>query len=139
MNRLRNLNSLLVEIMIAVLFFALCATVILEMFVMARDYSHIAGVDTEAMVKMQSLAERMYAQSDAEALLQEVGFELQGDIWVESKLCTQQNHDFRLEVELTEEQTAVGLLKRSVIRAVRGGEIVAEIPGVRYESHEVSE
>ena len=138
MNRLRNLNSLLVEIMIAVLFFALCSTVILEMFVMARDYSHIAGVDTDAMIEMQTLAERLYVEDDAEALLKEAGYELEGDVWVGYHLCEQEKHMFRLQVHLAEKETAAGNLRKMVIQAIRGDEIIAEIPSIRYESLEVS-
>lgn len=54
-------NTLLMEILIVVLFFALCSTVILNVFVGAHNQSARAGAQADALIAAQSLADRLYA------------------------------------------------------------------------------
>lgn len=54
-------NTLLMEILIVVLFFALCSTVILNVFVGAHNQSERAGAQADALIAAQSLADRLYA------------------------------------------------------------------------------
>ena len=56
-----QLNTLLMEILIVVLFFALCSTVILDVFVGAHNQSARAGAQADALTAAQSLADRLYA------------------------------------------------------------------------------
>ena len=64
-------NVLLVEILIAVLFFMLSATVLVRVFVTARNMTLRAGVETQALAEAQNVAETLYAAEDpAEALEQ---------------------------------------------------------------------
>ena len=56
-----QLNTLLMEILIVVLFFALCSTVILDVFVGAHNQSARAGVQADALTEAQSLIDRLYA------------------------------------------------------------------------------
>lgn len=55
-----QLNTLLMEILIVVLFFALCSTVILDVFVGAHNQSVRAGAQADALTAAQSLADRLY-------------------------------------------------------------------------------
>ena len=57
-------NTLLMEILIVVLFFALCSTVILNVFVGAHNQSARAGAQADALIAAQSLADRLYAADD---------------------------------------------------------------------------
>ena len=52
-------NTLLMEILIVVLFFALCSTVILNVFVGAHNQSARAGAQADALIAAQSLADRL--------------------------------------------------------------------------------
>ena len=54
-----QLNTLLMEILIVVLFFALCSTVILDVFVGAHNQSARAGVQADALTEAQSLIDRL--------------------------------------------------------------------------------
>ena len=54
-----QLNTLLMEILIVVLFFALCSTVILDVFVGAHNQSARAGAQADALTAAQSLADRL--------------------------------------------------------------------------------
>ena len=52
-------NVLLVEILIAVLFFMLSATVLVRVFVTARNMTVRAGVETRALAEAQNVAEAL--------------------------------------------------------------------------------
>lgn len=132
MSRNRNQNALLVEIMIAVLFFALCSTIILETFVGAREYSRRAGVHNEAIVDLQSLAERLNAADDVHQLLEKDGFLLEEDTWM------LEGRDYTVEVELAAEQYAAGTLNTAQLRAICRDEIIAQLPWAHYIPGEAS-
>lgn len=74
-------SALLMEILIAVLFFALSATVILEMFVAASSQSTRAAHQSEALYAAQNLADRLYAAENDEALLASEGFSQKNKDW----------------------------------------------------------
>ena len=72
-NRNRS-NVLLVEILIAVLFFMLSATVLVQVFGTSRNMTVRAGIETQALAEAQNVAEALYAADDQEAQLDELGF-----------------------------------------------------------------
>ena len=59
-NRNRS-NVLLVEILIAVLFFMLSAVVLVQVFATSRNLTTRAGVETRALAEAQNVTEAMYA------------------------------------------------------------------------------
>lgn len=126
MSKSRTQNTLLVEIMISVLFFALCSTVILEVFVTAREYSRRSAVEGQAMISVRDTAEQVYGAEDAQLLLAEAGFEQTENGWVKAY------SEYRLELVLQEEETAGGILRSGQICALREDKVIAEIPVVRY-------
>lgn len=130
MNGGRSQRTLLVEIMIAVLFFALCATVLMKTFATANEYGNRAGADSAALLKAQDLAERLYAAEEPQRLLENCGFTQADGLWrCESEECI-------LEVELAEETAPAGILRTVKIRALRGGKVIVELPCVRYVPRE---
>ena len=70
-NRNRS-NVLLVEILIAVLFFMLSATVLVRVFVTARNMTVRSGVESVAVADAQNVAESLYA-ADGKAEPTEAG------------------------------------------------------------------
>ena len=66
-------NTLLMEILIVVLFFALCSTVILNVFVGAHNQSARAGAQADALIAAQSLADRLYAADERKDALRQSG------------------------------------------------------------------
>lgn len=122
----RNQNILLVEIMIAVLFFALCSGVILETFVASREYQTRSRIETEALVEMQNITEKVYAAQNAEDCLARNGFSLEDGIW------TLDDGEMVFEMTLEREETSAGAIRKTVIRAIRDGKTIMEIPGARY-------
>ena len=116
MNRSRNQNALLMEIMITVLFFALCASVILETFVTAREYSRDAGIYDVVLIEMQNLAERFSVADAPQDVLDAEGFVHEDGLWMLD------GGHYSLEVELGWEGAPAGGIETAVIRAVGGAE-----------------
>ena len=83
-NRNRS-NVLLVEILFAVLFFMLSATVIVNVFVASRNMTVRSGVKSAAVAEAQNVAEAMYAADDIDQMLEEQGFRVSHGAW--SKDC----------------------------------------------------
>ena len=78
-------NVLLVEILIAVLFFMLSATVLVKVFVAARNMTVRSGVESAAVVEAQNVAETLYVAEDIDKTLSEMGFSSSHGAW--SKDC----------------------------------------------------
>ncbi len=126
-----QLRALLVEILIAVLFFALSATTLLEVFVGARNQSVRAEVTNEALFAAQNLSDRLYSAEDAEALLTQEGFLQEQDAW------TLDCGDYALAVTLGEESVTGGTLRSARVSAQYGDETLLTLPGARYTPEEV--
>ena len=126
MNRSRNQNALLMEIMIAVLFFALCASVILETFVTAREYSRDAGIYDVVLIEMQNLAEQFSLADVPADVLNAEGFVNEDGLWLYD------GGDYCLEVELGREDAPAGRIETALIRAQRREKTIAEMPWARY-------
>mgnify|MGYP007070157646 CR=1 FL=1 len=67
-------NVLLLEILIAVLFFMLSATVLIQVFAAARNMTVRSGVESAAVADAQNVAEALYASEDVDMALKEMGF-----------------------------------------------------------------
>ncbi len=126
MDRNNHLSTLLVEILIAVLFFALSATVLLEMFVVSRSQSAYAGLCSEALCAAQNVADGIYAADDPQALLTQEGFSQAKGVY------TQTNGNLTLAVTLRERQMQAGTLREAEILALRGDEMLVRLPCSRY-------
>lgn len=131
MNENKSQRTLLVEIMIAVLFFALCSTVLLRAFVSAKEYSRRAGVDSEALLEAQDIAEQLYVSEDGEALLAECGFAQDEGAWRRESA-----DGYYLEVRLDSEEASAGSLLIATVRAMMADELIVELPSVRYVPRE---
>lgn len=102
-NRNRS-NVLLVEILIAVLFFMLSATVLVKIFVTARNMTVRAGVESVAIADAQNVAETLYASGDIDQKLSEMGFHSSHGSW------TLDRGDYTLYVEGQARPTEAGEL-----------------------------
>lgn len=85
MKKRNQSNVLLVEILIAVLFFMLSATVLVRVFVGARNMTVRSGVESEAVSEAQNVAETLYAARDMDQALKDMGFFSSHGAW--SKNC----------------------------------------------------
>ena len=128
----KNQRALLMEIMVAVLFFALCASVLLQTFAAAREYSRRAGVEGEALMQAQSLASLLYVREDTDAALRESGFEERGGVWTRQE-------EYSLSVSGQEEATPSGTLRTMTVRVLLGETVMAELPVARYAPGEAEQ
>ena len=88
MKKSNRANVLLMELMAAVLLFALSATVMIRIYAQAYEKSARAGVMDDALCEAQNLAERLYAAGGTEgmqALLSGEGFAQEDGLW---RLCS---------------------------------------------------
>ncbi len=120
-------NALLVELLIVVLFFMLASTVLLQVFVKARNMSEKSGWITRALTEAQNVSERLAASDDPEAALADLGFAPQGDAWVLAE------DGFVTEVVLSAEDRAAGKMRRQEVRVLKDGEELLSLPGARYQ------
>lgn len=81
MGRRNRSNMLLVEILIAVLFFMLSAAVLVQVFAASRNMTIRAGIETRALAEAQNIADALYASDDPEETLAEEGFDSAHGIW----------------------------------------------------------
>ncbi len=109
-NRNRS-NVLLVEILIAVLFFMLSSTVLVRVFVTARNMTVRSGVETVAVADAQNVAESLYAAEDVDQELEALGFRSSHGSW------TLDRGDYTLYVEGSAKSTEVGELWSGTVRA----------------------
>jgi len=109
-NRNRS-NVLLVEILIAVLFFMLSATVLVQVFATARSMTKRAGVENRALTEAQNVADTLSASDDVEAAMSKLQFRLYHGAWSRSY------DDFTLYVESQETPADAGVLWTGSVRA----------------------
>ena len=129
----RRQNALLVEIIIAVLFFALSATVILEVFSTSYLQSTYAEACNDAVAEAQNLAALIYVCDAPDVLLESEGFALEGDIW------QREEEHYVLQVALDITQSDSGEMRKAQITALRGEKEILELPCAHYISREVAQ
>ena len=111
MNKKHTTNLLLVEILIAVLFFMLSATVLVKVFATARGVTEKSAAETEALAQAQNVAEALYAAEDAGDYLAGAGYVLSHGAWSRSY------GNYSLYVEAETEQTDAGTLWKGQVSA----------------------
>ena len=104
-------NVLLVEILIAVLFFMLSATVLVQVFITARNMTVRSGVESVAIAEAQNVAETIYAADDIDEALSAMSFRNMSGAW--SKDCG----DYSLVVYGDETPTEAGRLWSGTVTA----------------------
>lgn len=104
-------NVLLVEILIAVLFFMLSATVLVRVFSTSRLLTVRSGVETLALTEAQNIADELYASEDPEAMLTNKNFVSSHGAW------TRDYGGFTLYVTSETVPTEAGELWQGEVRA----------------------
>lgn len=122
-------NTLLMEILIVVLFFALCSTVILNVFVGAHNQS----AQADALIAAQSLADRLYAADERKDALRQSGFaEDEDGAW--HLHCGA----YDLLVTLGETACPAGTIETAQVTALRQEKTLFSLPSARYVPEEVA-
>lgn len=126
-------NILLIELVLVILFFMLCVSVIVEMFGLARVKSAYARTCSGAMLTVENLEERLAAAEDAGAELGAAGFALRDGVWV------LEQEDYTVTAAETEEKTEAGVLRTVTFSAEqKTGNKLFDLPVVHYLPGEVS-
>lgn len=121
MGKRNRSNVLLVEILIAVLFFMLSATVLVRVFVAARNMTVRAEVETQALAEAQNVAETLYASEDQDAALEALSFTQYHGVWTRSEKL------YTLYVEGGEEPAEAGSYWRGTVRAFYNNRNVEQV------------
>ena len=124
-------SILLVEIMIAVLFFALASTVILETFDTTRSQSRLAGTYNDALTEAQNVADVLYASEDFSGTLTAMGFSQTEDGWVRNA------EDYAISVTYREESAVAGSLYAASVRGYQEERELFTLPLSWYVPREV--
>ncbi len=125
-----NRNALLIEVAIAILFFALASVTLLKLFTGVFEISSHAAKQTDAVIFVQDLGERLKASSDMEETLAGCGFQKSGGGW---KL---ELADFSVFCDLEIMHGSSGALIRADLLAKTGETVLSEYSASRYEPKE---
>ena len=117
----------LIELLIAFLFFSLAAVIALQLFAHGQEFSRQSTLRSAALRQAQSLAERLYASNETEALLRNIGFEKQDSAY------TMKADGALYKVSLSASGTEAGVIQNMVITAYEGEKELFTLPVSRYE------
>ena len=131
--RFRN-GPVLMELIIVILFFALSASVILQVFAAGYGQSGRTRRLDGALVAAQDWAEQLSATDDMEQLLLDGGWQVQED----GTLRLNGPQGVTLTAVLSEQKCETGMLYRARIVALDGEEEAFALPVANYVPGEVS-
>lgn len=117
----------LVELLIAFLFFSLSAVIALQLFAHGYEFSYDSTLRADALREAQSLADRLYASDSAEALLAETGFAKIDSAYARD------DGEITYTVELSAHGTESGVMQNAVVTALEGDTVLFSLPVKRYE------
>ena len=133
MKKHSSANILLIELVLVILFFLLCASTIVEMFGTARLKSEFARKSSQAILIVENLEARLAGTDDMDAELEKAGFVPEEGRWV------LQQDGYRLFAVESGEQTETGTLRKVSFSAEQEtGGTLFELPVVHYFPGEVS-
>lgn len=131
MNGTRKPNTMLVELVIVILFFAISASVILQLFVAAGSRSAQSTTDSAALLMAEDFAERFAASKlPADAFLEADGFTQEGETYARNAEAG--NRTVTLTVSGADEETGAGVLDTLHLAVYDKERAVLTLPVSRY-------
>lgn len=127
-----NRNSLLTEITIVILFFALASGTLLKLFTQVFEISSFAAFQTDAVILIQDLGESLKASSDMENVLINRGFKETDNGWTLSQ------DDFTVTCEILTENSAAGSLVTANLLAKANETVLCVCEASRYYPKEAA-
>ena len=112
-NKHNRSRALLIEILIAVFFFMIAATVIVRVFVASHHLTVRSGVESQALSEAQNVADAIYAAEDVNVELRDMGFVISHGVWTRAA----ENGTYTIYVEGDEAPTEAGSLWSGTVRA----------------------
>ena len=123
-------GALLTELIIVVLIFTLCASVLVQLFSFSVGLGGKAGARDNALNSAQNAAELLSAGGNPEEALLLLGFTKEDGVY---RLKTDA---YSLEAEFREEPREAGTMLIYSVRALRGEETLFTLPGKSYRGGE---
>lgn len=124
-------NLVLLEMLLALAFFATSAVIGAGVLATAYRISLDSRRQTDAMFIAQSWAERIAAADDPVAPLRQAGSEVEGNYRF-------QDGGYTVEAAVNPEDTGAGTLYDIRLTVLRSGQALCELPASRYVPREVS-
>ncbi len=125
-------NALLVELLLVILFFMLGATTLVELFAGAKHKSLQARATNLGIMEAENVADDLYGAEDPDAVLQELGFTKENDVWILEK------KEYTLTVTQRTEEAEAGEFRIFTISGSGDGKDLFSLPSTRYLPKEVS-
>lgn len=131
MNGTRKPNTMLIELVIVILFFAISAAVILQLFAAAGTRSAQNTTDSTALLMAEDFAERFAASTlPADAFLEAEGYAQDGDVYTRTAAAGKRT--LTLTVSGNSEQTSAGALDALHLAVYDQERAVLTLPVSRY-------
>lgn len=121
-------NTLLIEITIAILFFALSQAIVLQVFAKANQLNHETLVQNHALMRAEDVAETLAVSDDAEAALLSLGFTSAQDGFEQTS-----DEGYQLFADVQRLTQPSGVLVTVNLRGLRGDAELFAFPVVRYQ------
>lgn len=123
-------GALLTELIIVVLIFTLCASVLIQLFYFSVGLGNKAAARDAALNAAQNAAELITVSASVEEALLKLGFKAENGKYV---LNTE---EYRLEAEFNEEPREKGTMLDYTVTGLREDETLFTLPGKSYRGEE---
>ena len=124
-------NTLLIELMIVLLFFALSQAIILQVFASAQQVNRNGSIRNAALMQAENTAEVLAAgNADAETTLVSLGYTLDRDA---RYIADYPSDGYRLSAQITRFTQPAGVLTTVTITALQEERRLFTLPAVRYQ------
>ncbi|MBQ4620553.1 MAG: hypothetical protein IJB25_11855 [Clostridia bacterium] len=126
-----NRNSLLMEIAIVVLFFALASGTLLKLFTQNFENNRLSRTRTQAVIEVQDLSEALKASFDMQKTLKENGFSFEDGEW------TLEMPAFRIIASVEKDERGAGFIETASLTAKDGDFVYVNCTASQYFPSEV--
>ena len=122
-------NTLLVELTVVILFFALSQAIVLQVFAKAQQVNRDTAALHGALTQARDVAETLAVSDDAQAALAAMGFVSPPDGGPPSLA----GDGYRLTAELSRLTQPSGVITTVTLTALRGDDVLFTLPATRYK------
>lgn len=123
-------GALLTELIVVVLVFTLCASVLVQLFSVSVGLGRKAGASNEALNAAENAAELLSESDSPEQALLSLGFTARDGAYL------LETDAYSLEAEYHEEPREAGTMLVWSIKATRGADVLFTLPGKSYRGAE---
>ena len=121
-------NTLLIELVIGILFFALSQVIILQVFAKAQNINQLSAITNSALAYAQDTAETLAVSADAQQALLTLGYAATADGFE-----TANNGQYRITATVNRLSQPSGLLTTVTLNAYHGTQRLFTLPAVSYQ------